>query len=308
MSVNFNNVQQVGSLLNDPNAVSGHLSMLPRGVAMHSNPIPWVRRFCVLSMGAFFVFASSATSEFELDRLVFGSGSRVLSIVNSLGSSSPLAFEVCDGSGRSWILSTQNKSSKNSWIDMINAEIGFVGGPQQSPQMSPMRTATPDDDIMSAQEKVRRLQQQLEMAQRQLGATSEADDIDFHNRFSQATTLTADSFNSGPVQRDSGRTMSTYSGGSGGGSARQSIASAVRSDGGGVGAGGSINVGVRGGGVFGGDYHSDDEDSSSRSFFGKGERKKSISGSSGGNVVGATVVPKKGKSAKVQMSMSFVQY
>ncbi|KAJ3009524.1 UNVERIFIED_CONTAM: hypothetical protein HDU68_002631 [Siphonaria sp. JEL0065] len=119
----------------------------------------------------------------------------------------------------------------------------------------PIRTVTTDDDIMRAQEKVRRLQQQLEMAQR--------------------------------------------SGGSAGGSARQSIASAIRSEGGANGSG-NVNVGVRGGGVFGGEYHSDDENSSSKNSFGMGERNKSISGSSGGNVDTAVVVPKKAKSAKAQ--------
>ncbi|KAI8612071.1 hypothetical protein BC830DRAFT_1138433 [Chytriomyces sp. MP71] len=115
----------VGELLSDTSALSGFLHFLPSSATHEkSDSLPWLRRFFVLSPSAIHAFASSSPSEGALDLFPLSASTKINAapVLNT-----PLAFEVTDRA-RSWIFCAASKTSKNSWLDMIQIMLAKSSG------------------------------------------------------------------------------------------------------------------------------------------------------------------------------------
>ncbi|ORY46512.1 hypothetical protein BCR33DRAFT_715571 [Rhizoclosmatium globosum] len=161
MSPIFPTTVRVQDLADDEFAVSGYIDTVPSSITS-DDAVEWIHRYCVLSNGHMFLFESASMDSVEIDRMELCTSTTVFPTVK-LASPSPLAFEIVGDATdmkKSWILSTLNKSSKNTWIDFVNNEI--VNSTSNGVAMIPVSRTL---NLTSAQERVRRLQMQLELAQ-----------------------------------------------------------------------------------------------------------------------------------------------
>ncbi|KAJ3253646.1 hypothetical protein HDU77_004457 [Chytriomyces hyalinus] len=102
----------VADLLGDTSALSGYLNWM-------SSEQSWERRFFMLSSEGLYMFASASAAEQYQDKFVLTQATALTASI-SASASTPLAFELRDEQ-RSWILCASTKTSKNAWIDMIQA-------------------------------------------------------------------------------------------------------------------------------------------------------------------------------------------
>ncbi|KAJ3286399.1 hypothetical protein HDU79_006504 [Rhizoclosmatium sp. JEL0117] len=286
----FPTTVRVQDLADDEFAVSGYIDTVPSSITS-DDAVEWIHRYCVLSNGHMFLFESASMDSVEIDRMELCTSTTVFPTVK-LASPSPLAFEIVGDATdmkKSWILSTLNKSSKNTWIDFVNNEI--VNSTSNGVAMIPVsRTLSQkrnvvEEDLTSAQERVRRLQMQLELAQIQ-AAQADIDDLDLQRRLSLSNSTTYGSYPESVMmpplsaRRDSEMSNPSLSYYSDASSARNSVSS-------------QGPVGIRGGGIFGG---VDDDDEQVK-------RKPSLIGKDAG-----VVLPKKVKSSKAQVNKMYIQF
>ncbi|KAJ3053916.1 hypothetical protein HDU99_007880 [Rhizoclosmatium hyalinum] len=304
----FPTTVRVQDLADDEFAVSGYIDTVPSSITS-DDAVEWIHRYCVLSNGHMFLFESAAMDSVEIDRMELCTSTTVFPTVK-LASPSPLAFEIVGDATdmkKSWMyvnglcdeananqtpkhsLSTLNKSSKNTWIDFVNNEI--VNSTSNGVAMIPVsRTLSQkrnivEEDLTSAQERVRRLQMQLELAQIQ-AAQADIDDLDLQRRLSLSNSTTYGSYPESvtmpplSARRDSEMSNPSLSYYSDASSARNSVSS-------------QGPVGIRGGGIFGG---VDDDDEQVK-------RKPSLIGKDAG-----VVLPKKVKSSKAQVNKMYIQF
>ncbi|KAI8612074.1 hypothetical protein BC830DRAFT_1138443 [Chytriomyces sp. MP71] len=122
----------------DPGSVSGHILVVRKTDYPDNQEPAFDRRFVIVSHAHLFLFVTAAMSAKPIDTMRL----RPSSLVNPVSENvkNPLAFEVADGKGTLWTLATQNKSSKNQWIELLRASIAASGDPIDTAPSPPLPT------------------------------------------------------------------------------------------------------------------------------------------------------------------------
>ncbi|KAJ3070143.1 hypothetical protein HDU98_006825 [Podochytrium sp. JEL0797] len=261
----------VDALMQSSNGIiSGVIELASIHSASHPDTIPWTKRFVILSRTALHVFGSSDPSESILAELRITPRTETFERIPN----TPLGFEVSGPGRESWIFKAQTKTAKNTWIEQINYAIKTQGSTGSTDELYEYLDEYAGTSPTSTPPQV--LHAQFARMQRQLSRGAGAQPINI-TRLQSTSSSNAASLQESPSspalydfleRRESASTFES----SGRPNRRSSLSM-----------GQPLSGGIPGGGVFG-------------SSFGETPAPDMVRNAS------------RKKSAKAQMSMTFVQF